>query len=413
MGRILFWVLCVISLMYQYGLRTAIPSVLNDVLLKHFSITAEELGFTIGSSYFTYMCMQMPVGFILDKFNYRIISILSCVFSSLAIILFIQTNVFYVAYVAQICLGFSAAFAFPMIVKVASECFSEKKMTQVTNIALCLSALGPIITSIVIAYFSETHSLSSVVTNIGVFGLFIAACLFISAYDHLKTRANFSNKDGISFKKNIKTLLCNKNFIFVCLYSMFFIGATAAFSDTWGVSFIREAYGVSRIDAVSCISVQFFGIAIGGAIFAYFVKIFRSFKKVMLFGAVAIVLLLATIIFVKVDFFVLKCLIFMLGFCGAAQCLTFPFALKLVTIKSDGFVTGVTNTITMFGSTVTISAVGFFIQLSKTIFNNTNLEYYSVADYRFGLSFLILSAVISVVMMLMVNETNLEKKDMQ
>ncbi len=405
-AKVFFWVFCVISLMYQYGLRTSIPSVLNDTLLRNFSITTEELGFTIGSSYFVYMCMQMPVGFLLDRFDNRIFAIFSCVCSSLAIILFIRTDVFCVAYIAQLCLGFSAAFAFPMVVKVAAECFSAKRMTQVTNTALCLSALGPITMSIIVAYFVERYDWRFVVTEVGLFGFAISVLLFVFSYKFKSdTQKCEKNADDYvnSFKSDIKALLCDRDFVFVCLYSMFFIGATAAFSDTWGVSFIRKMYGVSRIQATSCISIQFLGIALGGAIFAYFVKLFGNFKKVMLMGAISIVFLFLLIMFIKVDFFVLKCLIFMLGFCGAAQCLSFPFALKLSPIKSDGFVTGVANTITMIGSTMTIYAVGYLVNLSKTIFNPQSAEY-SIEDYRFGFCSLIISAIMSAVMVSFVSE---------
>lgn len=409
---IVFWVFCTISLTYQYGIRTSIPSVLNDNLLKYFLISAKDLGFLVSSSYFVYMCMQIPVGFLLDRCDNKIIAVLSCVFSSLSIILFVKTNIFQVAYLAQLFLGLSAAFAFPMIVKIAAECFSGKSMTLATSIALSFGALGPVAVGIVIAHFSEIHDWKSVIVGVGFFGFFIAVILLFTTYNLYKSDG-FAVEYGIThslsntsyMKSQLKEIVFNKNFMLLCLYSMFLIGATAAFSDTWGIPFIKEMYDINRVQATSCIGMQFCGIVLGGPFFAYLVRIFNSFKKPMLFGALCVIVIFIIIIFIKVDFFILRILLFLLGVFGSSQTLTFLFALEIVSNKVGGLVTGVVNTITMLGSTITISLVGFLIYYSKIFLSKEN-DGYTVADYRFGLISLVVSAIISVVMMSCIQESN-------
>lgn len=416
---LIFWLLCVISFLYQYGIRVAIPGVLNDNIQYYFSIGSQQLGILVSCAYIVYMCMQIPVGFIIDKYNISIIALASCFITSLSIISFATANCFSYAMLSQLVLGCSSAFAFSMVVKVATNCFSKHYLTIATSIGMALGGIGPITIGIIIAYFSKTHSWHHIIVGIGIAGIFISFMLGISGYFMNKSISVLNNsvsnvafsyknrlKNKISVISLLKNTFSNINFVLVCLCATFIFGTTSAFSDTWGISFIQKMHDIDKITATSCVSMQFIGTTFGGPFFALLAKYFNSFKKAMLIGSTFLIIIITIITFIKTNIFTLRLLIFFLGICGSTQSLSFLFALHIFsnTQSISGSITGIVNTMTMFGSSIMIFVVGYMIDRSSQAISKVSHYVYTVSDYQNGMICLIISATIATAIILCIKD---------
>ncbi|MDR2268232.1 MAG: hypothetical protein LBD81_02130, partial [Holosporaceae bacterium] len=91
--RFILLIFCVVFFLYQYGLETAIPNVLNEEFRRHFSIGPKEWGEMVSVFFAVYMAMQIPVGIIIDKaLNPKIIVLAAFFCMSSGIILLVSSH---------------------------------------------------------------------------------------------------------------------------------------------------------------------------------------------------------------------------------------------------------------------------------------------------------------------------------
>ena len=68
---------CALFFAFQYGMKSAIPNVLNENLQSYFNANTSQIGFLLSLSYLAYTIMQIPTGLIMDRIsakkNYSII----------------------------------------------------------------------------------------------------------------------------------------------------------------------------------------------------------------------------------------------------------------------------------------------------------------------------------------------------
>ncbi|MBQ3564555.1 MAG: MFS transporter, partial [Alphaproteobacteria bacterium] len=88
------WLLafCTIFFTYHYGLRSAIPSVLNEDLQQYFNATASQIGTMISSFYLAYTLMQIPGGLILDRFSSKRVGVIAFILFSMCLMLFVSSD---------------------------------------------------------------------------------------------------------------------------------------------------------------------------------------------------------------------------------------------------------------------------------------------------------------------------------
>ena len=388
----LLWVFTVLFFAYQFGMRVSIPNVLNEDLQRHFAIGSKELGALISTAYMTYMLMQIPVGIFIDKISLKKIVFLSFFFTSLSLISFVSTKSLFIAWVSQIILGAATASGFAMIYKIANICFPRGKIAIATSLAISLSSLGVVGFGIMMAHLSKEFYWRDVVLVLGTIGLLFSGILllFVPDIENDTEEETHEHKSGVF--DTAKIIFGKQKFLLIGFFSMMIYGTGSAFSETWGVSFIKHIYNVDIVEATSIVTMHFVGIVVGGLILAYFSEILRSYTKMMVIGSSMLFGAIIIIAFGNVHLYLLHFIVFLLG--AAASCNTFSFleAMSLLPKKIGGSVTGTLNTMTMLGSTIMIPTIGVIIDLSR----GTNVTYCS-ADYHCGLLVLVVSSATSVI----------------
>jgi len=66
----LVWLLASSFLFYKYLLQVS-PSIMVSDLMRTFSLTGESMGNLAAFYFYAYLCMQLPVGILLDRFSPR------------------------------------------------------------------------------------------------------------------------------------------------------------------------------------------------------------------------------------------------------------------------------------------------------------------------------------------------------
>ena len=396
---------CILFFAYQYGLRSAIPNVLNEDLQNYFEANTSQIGFLISLSCLAYTVMQIPVGIIMDRANAKNISALSFALFSSGLISFVISPDLICAAVAQLFLGISASFSFILIIKVSNDYFSREKVAIVSGIAISAGSLGPVICNPLLAHLSGVFSWINVVLFFGVLGVICAVVGFFviqgkdSSADSITDSSVDSSVDlntevateTSSILEDIKTIISDRRYIVIGIFSMAVLGSLSSFCDAWGVSFMTCVHGISREQASLAVSFVYTGTIIGGPLFAYLSGVFNSFKKVMLGGAVSFAILLGLVSFVKLPITMLYAILFVMGISAMCQFLAFPAALSLGEKRLGATVTSIVNTLTMLGCTILICVFGYVLDWSKGV-----EQLYSATDYRCSIMVSIMSVLFAV-----------------
>lgn len=389
--KMMLWIFCVAFFVYQYGVRSAVPNVLNEELRNGFSIGATQMGTLISLFYFAYTIMQIPVGLIIDRYNPKKIAIFAFACVSLGTIMFVATNSYLVAAVSQLFLGFGCSFAFVLVMKITNDVFPKERVALFSSIAISCGSLGPVIMSPLLAYLSQLYYWKSVVIFFGSLGfLFSLSGALLLKECEITGECEIDNSN-LNIMGALNEIISNPQYLFIGAFSMLMLGPVSAFCDAWGLTFIKSAYDIDKVHAASVVSMVYIGTIVGGPILACIAEKCNSYKKVMLGGAILLFALISVLIFLRLNIYELYVLLFAIGIVATSQFLAFPAAISMVDKKVGGTLTGVVNTITMLGCTIMAPSVGWCIDFFATD------GVYTAIDYQNGMMILLASVTAAIV----------------
>ncbi len=381
---------CALFFAYQYGMKSAIPNVLNENLQDYFGASASQIGFLVSLSYLAYTVMQIPTGLIMDRVSVKKIIVSSFALFACGLLALVSSSNYICAAISQVILGATSSFAFIMIMKVSNDYFPREKVALVSGLAISIGGIGPIICTPLIAHLSSYFLWHNIIRCFGALGILCSIIVFlgIKEKDLLKPEIK---TNSCSIFKDIKTIISDYRYIVISIFSMATWGACSSFCDAWGVSFITHAYNIPKEKAAFSMSFAYVGMMVGSPVLAWLSEKLNSFKKVMLGAATCFVVCLSIISFTQPSVVVLCYTLFLMGASAMSQFLAFPAALSLCDKKQGATITGIVNMITMLGCTILVWVVGYILDWSK----GSNLTY-SAADYKCGMVALVLSILIAI-----------------
>ena len=400
-------IFCVVFFMYQYGLRVSLTSVLNDELLKHFSISASDLGTLVSVFFLTYTLMQIPSGLVSDNWSLKMIPIIAFCFTSVGFILFVSSSNFLIAILAQILIGIGSSFAFVLIFKVTGTYFSRKNSEFLASLGISCGNFGPVLISPMIAYITLQYYWKSVILFAAFLGL-LGAFLGYIGIDEKKLKSDGAVAEKIkkySTKDSLKIICSSRQPFLIGIFSMLILGPIQSFCDVWGLQFLRSVYEVEKLQASSAIGLIYTGMIFGCPFFAYIAGKLKSYKIPMIFGGCALFFSMLIVIFLKIPFTLLSILLFLVGLLTTCQFLVYPAAISGSLSEISATMTGVVNMITMLGCTFMVKLIGLLMDFSlgeKIIGGKMS---YSVQDYRYAMMSIVASILLAVFIALFIKDS--------
>jgi len=350
-----------------------------------------------------YTASQIPVGIILDSCRVKFVPIFAFLIVGLGTIIMVSTTNYLLASIVQLFLGLACSCAFILIFKVTNDFFPPEKVAIISSIGFACGNLGLASMNPLFAYFSEIYSWKSITLIWGAMGILMAvAGYFLIDEKVLEKRVEQRAEEHGNLYDQIKLIFLSKQFILICAFSMAIYGVVSSFCDAWGVTFIKEIYGVDKVKAASAISVTCLGIMVGSPLAAFLSEKLETYKRIMLVNSVILLGLFLLIIFVKLNLVFLNIVLFCIGIVMMGQFLSFPAGLAFAPKKLGATVTGVINTITMSGSVILISVIGFVMDFSKTHWGN--LHSYSIQDYKNSMLVIPASIIIAILILFFIKD---------
>lgn len=418
------WAICglgALYYMYEYFLRIS-PSFMESALRDHFNLSAYGFGILSVSYYYAYVPMQVPVGVMMDRYGPRVLLTLACLVCVIGTYLFASTTNVYVAGMGRFLVGFGSAFAFVGVLKLATLWLPENKMAMVAGLAAALGTFGGLIgdnyLGDMVIKFGWQHTLN--VT--AALGVGLTALLWFGIRDSKKM---VSHSGTIStFKKSMTDLLIiarNKQIWINGLYGCLVYLPTTVFAELWGISYLKNAHGLSQEVANYANSLIFLGFAIGAPTMGWISDKLARRKLPMILGAAGAAVVMMMILYLpNLDATRIETLMFLLGFLYSSQCIVFAVGRELSPAEAAGTAMAMTNMIVMLGAMICQPLVGFLLNFSlSTHVSSATLQalshegmkkLYTADDYQFALSIIPIGILIAGLLTFFLKETHADVK---
>ncbi len=339
------WSLASLFFAFQFILRLS-TGILREEIIQKFSIDTIAFGTLAGYYYLGYAGMQLPIGLMLDKFDFRIVTFFSIVVSALGTLTFVITSDFNYLLIGRLMIGAGSAVGFLSVAKVTTNYFPVKYHPLMLGFSFTFGLIGAVfgVTPMKLlfnhfGYYYTFYTLAGVALAIGVMMLLIK---------NDKEPKEVNTQEAENNKSLILTLFFNPTILLIGIFGGLMVGSLEGFADVWAIPFFTQVYHFSEMESTVATSLIYVGMCFGGPILAFMATLFRSNNSIIVITGIMMVAIFTILLsFASLNFFVTSALMVLLGIFCCYQVLVFAIASKLVPSKSAGLAIAIINCINM------------------------------------------------------------------
>lgn len=409
------WMIVLIAMLFyafNYLLRIS-PSTMMQPLIQHFHIDAAAFGSMAAFYYYIYVPMQIPAGFIVDRFRVRFILTMACAMSVLGLFVFISANQFWVACLGRFMIGFGCSFAYISTMKLAASWLPTNRFAIIAGLTTAFGMLAGAASDKYLTDMVQRFGYEKALHGILFLGIIIVALLFLIIRDKSHYKVDTKDIQKVSFKdlfSNMKNM-CKKR-------QMWVIGAIAClaylpasiFLDLWGLPYLTTARHLSPAEASSAISFVFFGWIVSGPLTGMFSDFVARRRLPLILGSIGSVLTISAILYAPAMSIADLCiLLFLFGACAGAQPLVFALGRENNPNRFAATSASFVNMVCMLGGVIFQPLCGFLLDWHSG--STAGSTHFNPADFRFALGVLPLCFIASCFFTFMLKETHCRTVD--
>ena len=242
-------------------------SVIQADLSETFAMSATSFGTFSAICFYPYVLMQLPVGILADTLGVRKTVSLGCLITAVGTVVFSIAPNFTSACVGRFLVGFGISSPVVCTQKITATWFPAHQIATASACAGTLGNLGGL--------FAQTP-LAVLVGYLGwrfVFGAAAAATLLMAVlcFAFLRDTPGTSARSVpvketapglISFFAPLKTIFKDRKILCLLPIMLIQMGIYQMFSGTWGISYLRDTFGYSNVEASSYTSWMMVGMMV-------------------------------------------------------------------------------------------------------------------------------------------------------
>jgi predicted MFS family arabinose efflux permease len=342
---LLLWGLANLFFAFQFILRLSV-GVLREDIIQKFQIDVASFGSLAGVYYLGYASMQIPLGIMLDRISFRIVTSLAIITASVGTFIFVATNNWHYLLLGRFLIGAGSGVAFISIAKITKMYFLEKYHGLMLGFAFSFGLTGAVFGATPMRYLFDKFGYYNTFNSLAIIGLSIAFLMLL--FGKIKKSDPSAVRLNHNFISEIGGLLINPRIIIVGVCGGLMVGSLEGFADVWAIAFFNQIYGMSQIQSTFVTSFVYMGMCIGGPVLTIAASLLRS-DNFMIFitGVLTIIIFVILFCFSHLSFFISATLMFVLGILCCYQVLVFVVVSSYVPASSAGVAIAVTNCINM------------------------------------------------------------------
>lgn len=260
----LAWVAASLCLLFQFMVQVQ-PSAMIGSLEASFHVDAVQLGGLTSAYFITYVTLQIPIGWLIDRVGPRAVLLISMVLTMLGLIWFGYATSLGWATMARVGLGIAGAPAFPAAALVASRWFAPSRFALMLGLTEAFTMLGGVIMDMGLPRLEP-------MLDRGGSGLVlagVAAALAVVCWVFIRDQPAGSKKlrpaQAVAgeAEESIFRVLIDVRIWLAGVHAGLFFAVIAAFGGLWVVPFLHARLDVAPETATYLASVLFLGGAVG------------------------------------------------------------------------------------------------------------------------------------------------------
>lgn len=403
----IIWLLSAFFMFYKYALEVS-PSVMTSTLMRSFHIGGVELGNLAACYFYAYLLLQIPAGFLLDKFGPRKTTTLAIAICAAGSLVFANAESLLMAGVGRFLTGAGAAFAAVNCLKLIANWFPFRHFAVMAGLMMTLAMLGAVGGQAPLAAFIKAMEWRQAMEMIGYAGILLSGIFWIVVRDRApnQSRERHIVSTKISLWASVRQVFKNPQSWWLSIYSGFAFAPVMVFGGLWGVSFTSEAFALTHNLAAQMVSLIFIGFAVGAPAFGWFSDWLGRRRIVMFWGTVCALISISTLIYVPgMSLYTIAFLLFFFGLSISSFLLCFTMireiSLPLLAATAIGFMNAFDALLGAFSDPLT----GKFLDLtwSGTIVEGARV--FSVSGYKIAFLTLPLYLILSLLSLWKIQET--------
>lgn len=358
------WFIVTLFVIYAFFLNTA-GAVFADTIKAFLQLSNMGAAVAVGSFILGFAAMQIPAGYLLDRFPVRYV--VSCGLFVLAlgnITLTFSSNLELFA-LSNFIQGLGASFAFVAAGKLISEWFAPNFFPILFGLTQTLSCVLTAIIHYYMVKALETVSWQTIYQELSIFGFILLAfvVLFVKSPVKKKSSAKASAPKA-SFIKSLSIVCKNKQIWLCSIAGATSFGALAAYASFWYMS-VEKYFLVETSEALVISGMIFVGIGIGTPFLGWLSNHWKSRNLVihtsLVLGTIFLLMGLYLPHFAITTYIPIKIVSFFAGFFLSGSMLYYTSVSELSTNSTRALALGLVNTCVFVFNTLLLFIPQLFI----------------------------------------------------
>ncbi|MDR3624318.1 MAG: MFS transporter [Chlamydiales bacterium] len=360
------WFIATLFVVYAFFLNTA-GAVFSDTIKSFLHASDIGVAYAVGSFIAGFACMQIPAGYLLDRYNIRFVVGSGLFLLALGnLTLSFSTNLFLFS-LSNFIQGIGASFAFLAAAKLTSQWFSAKMFPILFGLTQSFSCILAAIIHYYLVLALQTLTWQAIYQELAICG-FILLCfslIFISSPPTTEL-----NKP-LSLKKSLSLVLKNKQIWLCALSAATSFGVLSAYASFWYMD-VEKFYSVKTTDALIMSGLIFTGIGVGTPLLGWLSNRFKSRKLIihvtLVLGTMFLLLGIYLPHFDIDTYIIIRIVAFFTGFLLSGSMLYYTCASELATNSIRAVALGVINTFVFLFNSLLLFLPQFFITKASPTF---------------------------------------------
>jgi predicted MFS family arabinose efflux permease len=341
-------------------------------LMRDLGIGPEALGGLTGAFFFGFAAMQIPCGFLFDRFGPR------RTVTGMLVIATIGGNVFTMAptwpalLTGRVLMG--AGFGVMLIgsMVVISRWFAPDRFATLTAMVLSIGLIGNLVATTPLAWASEAVGWRAVFAIAVLFTALSAIAIWLVVRDAPPGHPFLERKPESprEMLQGLMEVLRNPRLRFILALNFCHYACTFTVQGLWGGPYLREVHGLSAIEAGNVLFAAVIAYQIGMLTFGPLDRVLDTRKWIVVWGTLAIIVALTVLAMtpsLPTPFAIGSILV--IGFCSACSTMVMAHGRGIIPDRLIGRGMATINTSVMFGvacmQTVSGVVIGAFEPLAS------------------------------------------------
>ena len=375
------WFFCSVFFLYAFVLRVA-PAVMVEETMRDFAVGAAILGNLSAVYFYAYAGLQIPVGVMLDRWGPRALIAGAAALAGGGALLFSVATDVWTAYAGRVLIGAGCAFSFAGALNMAAMWFPAR-FASLGGWAQMMGVAGGILGQAPLRWGVETAGWRESMLFVGIAGVFLALCLWLTVRDHPQRRGTETTASIIT---GLLTVIRTPQAWLAAFVGGSMTGAMLSFAGLWGVPFLVEIRGIDKISAAEFTSLMFVGWAIGAPLSGWLSD--RAGRRlVFLVVGTAVSTLFATLVVLFADMpapALILCLLLQ-GAGSSSMVLCFAVARAHTPAGASGATIGFVNMFVVGSGAVFQPLIGWLLDLQWDGAMDAGARIYTVEAYIWSL----------------------------